>query len=207
MEADWVCMLKTMLKTWAPIAKDVATTLAIGIGGLWALFRFVLARGHASNLLLSLTYETPRAAPGESLVLITVRLENKGHVKLEAMPRLRLPDGRWRPAYKGETPDDESLQDACGLRIRALVLTNRAPGLVDWDTLADSLGIRTINVLDEFEVSENDTVDFYLEPDEVVEVTVPIVLGPGNYLGKVHFVGRGNRMEYWSKLFWIRVDP
>lgn len=187
---------------WSEVIKNLATILAIVIGGGWAYFRFSLNRDHASNLYLGLTYETHHCSNHLPIVFITVRLENRGRRKIDS--KIRFGKGSNREfAYKDKI---ETHLYSCGLQIRKLPEAT-TPGVVNWNSLKDKNRIiDEVNVLDEFEGITDRAIDFHLEPNETCDITVPLALPKGHYLAKLHFVGEGGPMEYWSKVFWLRSD-
>lgn len=186
-------------KNVVDVTKGALESLAILVGGVWVLFKFVLNREHANHLAISAWHEIQASdvRSSSAVAVFTVRLENKGKSKLRAMPRVVA--GRQVAAY---SDSKETLMNACGLQVRPIRAGVDAKH-ISWYELNDDLGLGEINLLEELEHSTDGTVDFHLEPSEVVEVTVLLVLPRDRYAVKVHFIGADQRMDFWSKLGWL----
>jgi hypothetical protein len=179
---------------------DIVMMLAIVVAGIWALHRYAISREHATNLFLQATYDTHYFQESTSTVFVTVRLENRGKSKLSAKPGGKGTRAHV-PAYKDHV---DTLNFACGIQFRELTISQKF-GHISWHDLQDTKAIGELNILKEFETLDESSIDFHLEPGEIVEITIPVHLPKAHYIAKIHFIGAGDNMEYWSKLFLVRA--
>ena len=208
-------------KTFAG-ANDVAQMFALVIGGVWALNRFIATRASRTFLELSASAKVVGGTDENLLVQIVIRLKNIGTSRIDARrgsPGTLLYDDTW-----------DRCQHAGTLKIRA-VPSGQAPALFDWYglqpfnatlTLASLRNspeqavaivgtLEQINYLADFQNPENGftNTDFWLEPGEVYELTVPLWLPSGNYAVKTYFLGSETHHleeEYWSHTALCRLE-
>lgn len=183
---------------------NIAVIFAAMAGGVWALFR--LRRERTDEAAVNLTVSTYAHRLGQKddyVVAIAVEIANKGKTKVQAKTEKK----------HGYSFDDgvEKLYHPCSLQIKRFSITKPAPPHhVDWfePSIAEAVPelIPEINLLTEYEDPENhNIVDFWLEPGEVYNLEMPVVLPSGIYLGKVTFVAAGGDCNFWSRVFTFAV--
>ncbi|MEQ9404795.1 MAG: hypothetical protein RIM99_14480 [Cyclobacteriaceae bacterium] len=64
------------------ILKDLLTVLAIGIGGVWAIFKFIIFRQFSAQLETDLLLRYIGESEGNHVVEVTAALTNKGAVRI-----------------------------------------------------------------------------------------------------------------------------
>jgi hypothetical protein len=70
-----------VLTSWSTLAKDSATAFAIAIGGIWALWKFVIRREARAKIQFSLELNVVGMSRDRWLVEATAVVENKGLVR------------------------------------------------------------------------------------------------------------------------------
>ena len=185
----------------------VTTVVALA----WAIYRFGLARERWTFVRMSMEVRPVQESAGLVLVAVTVHLENKGNTRVDARQK------RSEGGYLYNAGPDTCLH-AGTLKIRAVPL-EKEPLLFDWYSLQPlrlttrlvpkekvivcEADLEQINYLDEFQDPDTDyrEVDFWLEPHESYDLTVPVWLRPGTYAAKAFFLGpvtKHHEEEYWS---------
>jgi len=195
-------------------ANDVAQIVALMVGGGWALNRFIDTRASRTFLEMSADARVVGGTDEKLLVEVVVRLKNIGASRINARKGHQagglLYDDGW-----------DQCEHAGTLKIRP-VLASEPPALFDWYGLPPLNGTLTlaaqstpsqivaragsleqINYLADFQdpVGGFNDTDFWLEPNEAYELTVPLWLKAGHYAVKAYFLGDERRHleeEYWS---------
>jgi hypothetical protein len=194
------------LKTKSEILQNFALTLAVIVGGIWATYRFFIQRAYETALeidfaMTNLTYEN-----GNFLVLVDMVLKNKGLTRISAKPKKYI-KGKAIPVYEDTV---ETLDHSFALQVRRISTTIPASAVLDWfesdkleklDSIPDQ-----INLLNEYDISRNGAVDFWIEPNEVYHRAIPLVLPRGRYLAKASFLGNRGNFEFWSRIFLLSVE-
>ena len=170
--------------------------------GLWELYKFIRSRTFASRLKIEVG-STATPLGERYLVFVDVQLTNFGRGKIQARPL-----DASQVAYEDAV---ETVRYSGSLQVRQIEAGSiDANGYVDWFRSAAVKpldGVPEINLLDEYTLpDENDRVEFWLEPDEVVNLGAPIVLSPGHYLLKVSFYGPESD-DFWHKLEHVYLPP
>jgi hypothetical protein len=204
-------------------ADDVAQIAALTIGGIWALNRFAITRASRTFLEMSVGAKVVGGGSDNLLVQVVIRLKNIGASRINA-----------RKGHKGAFLYDDGwdqCQHAGTLKVRS-VQARSAPALFDWyglqaidaslrlaapfdapNHIAEQTGtLEQINYLADFQdpVGGFEDADFWLEPNETYELTVPLWLSSGHYALKAFFLGeeRGHgEEEYWSQTIYCRLEP
>jgi hypothetical protein len=167
----------------ADAVSKLATTLAILVTGVWALYHFYLRRESQTALTIDMSTTPVRYSSSAVLVTFDVTLTNKGLVVLRA----NRDNGS---AYQDK---DEIIKYGADLLLREVPsgLTPVTP--VDWFTEDREHSPHDTD----FEVDlvrifrdDNGRTDFWMEPGETYHVGSTLVLSPGNYLAMVTFVGK-----------------
>jgi hypothetical protein len=71
------------LKTWTEIIRNTITALAILLGGLWALYVFVLARTTTANVQVDFALkQVINLANGWKVAVVSVKLKNTGRTQI-----------------------------------------------------------------------------------------------------------------------------
>lgn len=207
------------MKDYLDLLVSILTLLTLASGLYFAIRRFGLTRERYTFLDLTVSAATAHKTKKLSLVVITVHIDNKGNTRISAR-RVREEDG-----FLYNVGPDSCLH-AGTLKIRAIP-QERLPMLFDWYSLlplkittrlvpaekmiVSDADLEQINYLDEYQdpVGSYKEVDFWVEPHESYDMTVPIWFTPGLYAAKVYFLGpetRHGEEEYWSSLTIFRVD-
>ncbi len=182
--------------------KNCAEVLAISIGALWALRRFVLRRESKPAVDIELGVRIIPQTDERFLVYFDVTLTNRSTRRVLARRRKR-----GEPAF---TDRSEALEHSCSLLIRRVPATVPVGSLVRWFADADaksplSTDIVT-NLLDEYEYENEGKRDFWMEPSESSHLCVGVILDRGGYLAMVTFVGPDRKdREFWRRLFIVEV--
>jgi hypothetical protein len=181
--------------------KRFVETLAVLVGGGWALYRFVLRRESKPALDVGLTYQAIPEKEGRFLAFFDVTLTNKS--TCQVMARIRKIG---QPAFSDRS---EVLQHSCSLLLRRVNEGLAHEGQVRWfpDANAKSPLASDIvaNLLDEYEDEAEGIPDFWMEPSESYHLCVGVILQPGVYLAMVTFVGEQSDDEFWRRLFIIQI--
>jgi hypothetical protein len=206
-------------------AVAILTLLTLASGLYFAFVRFGLKRERATFLRISIDTMIVSNAKPAALVQLSVHLENKGDTRINAR-RLEDLDAPAKFLY-----DDtwDQCEHAGTLKVRAIPPRGSA-WILDWYglsampvtnqrcTAADKpnhVGPRAgdleqINYLSEYldpTVNYRDA-DFWLEPHETYDQTVPLWLPPGEYAAKAYFLGRQTKHgeeEYWTNMLIFHV--
>jgi hypothetical protein len=205
------------MKEILSIAVAILTLLTLGSGLYFAVVRFGLKRERATFLRINIDTVIVSHAKAVALVQLVVRLENKGDTRINAR-RLEDLDAPAKFLY-----DDtwDQCEHAGTLKVRA-VPARESTWILDWYalsamsatvercTVADTphhvaprVGdLEQINYLSEYQdpAVNYRNVDFWLEPHESYDQTVPLWLLPGEYAAKAYFLGR--RAEHGEEEFW-----
>ncbi len=191
----------------------ILTLMTLAVGIYFAIRRFGLKRERFAFATLSIGTESILEGEDLVLVVINVHLENRGDTRINARRR----SGRDDCIYS-EGPD--KCLHAGTLKIRAVPSYN-APTLFDWYSLEplqvleatrlepkeplrfSPIDLEQVNYLDEFQDPTTDyrEVDFWAEPHESYDLTIPLWLHPGIYAAKAFFLGPESghgEEEYWS---------
>jgi hypothetical protein len=204
-------------------ANDAAQVVALLVAGGWALNRFVVTRASRTCLEMSASAKVVGGTDENLLIQVVVRLKNIGTSRINARK------GHQAGKFLYDDGGDQC-EHAGTLKIRAVPQGN-APTLFDWyglqpikatltsvvshDTPAQivaTLGVlEQINYLADFQdpVGGFQDADFWLEPNEVYELTVPLRLARGDYAVKAFFLGDEKRHleeEYWSHTVFCRLE-
>jgi hypothetical protein len=176
-----------------------ATTFAILVAGLWALYHFYLRRESQTALTIDLTVSSVPYMNSSDLVTFDVTLTNKGLVAVRAQRNIR-------PAFQD---NDEVLKYGGDLLVRKVSAELKPIATADW-FIADH---EHSPHADDFEADllrifrdDQGYTDFWMEPAEAYHVGSTLVLAPGNYLVMVTFVGdRKSGTDFWRRVFLIQV--
>jgi hypothetical protein len=208
-------------------AVAILTLLTLGSGLYLAIVRFGLKRERATFLRISIDAAIVSHAKPAALVQLVVHLENKGDTRINAR-RLENLDARVKFLF-----DDtwDQCEHAGTLKVRAVPRRDSA-WVLDWYALPAMLAtierctvadtpdhvaprpgdLEQINYLGEYQdpaVNYRD-VDFWLEPHETYDLTVPLWLLPGEYAAKAYFLGRRveqGEEEFWTSTHVFHVPP
>jgi len=182
--------------------KNFVETLAVLVGGGWAVWRFILRRESKPALEISLTYKTIQETKERFLAYFDVVLTNKSTCRVVA--RRRKKDV---PAF---TDKYEHLQHSCCLILRHIPKEQPAETQIRWfpaDEEAKSPRPDDIvaNLLDEYEDEVIGQKDFFMEPSEIYHLCVGVVLKSGTYLAMVTFLGDHGDEEFWRLLSIVQI--
>jgi hypothetical protein len=199
------------------IGVSILTLLTLASGLYLAAVRFGLKRERATFLRVSIHTSIVAHNNLLALVNVVVCLENKGDTRINARthrdlekPSKFLYDDTW-----------DQCEHAGTLKLRPIPLRD-APRVFDWYALATAPAtierctvadqphqvacrpgdLEQINYLGEYQDPKVDftDVDFWLEPRETYELSVPMWLLPGAYAAKATFLGQ--RTEPREEEFW-----
>jgi hypothetical protein len=202
---------------------DLAQIVALIIAGGWALSRFVATRASRTFLEMSISAQVVGGTNDNLLIQIVVRLKNIGASRIDARKGHDangfLYDDQWDTCQHAGTlkiravPDGDAptLFDWYGLPPLKATLSLAAPHASPAQIVARGGDLEQINYLADFQdsmASFQDT-DFWLEPNEVYDLTVPLRLPRGNYAVKAYFLGQEKRHleeEYWSQTVFCRLE-
>ncbi len=210
------------IKNIAEITQYSMLTLAIIIGGIWALYRSVIRNEHETDLNIDISTDSHSINDKSDIVYISISLDNRGNRRI--YPRKRdFIDGNFKAIYKDLR---ETLYHSCGLQLKQINTKFTGNTLYTWydpKNLSEVENIPTeINLLEDFEASIENTAnvdtDFGLTPGETAHRGIVVVLQPGHYLARVTFWGSRERYraefwrkrkkyDYWNCLFYFQVLP
>lgn len=194
------------LKTKSEVLQHFAVASAAIVGGIWASYRFFIQRAYETALEIDLTTTNLPYEGNKFLVLIDTVLKNKGQTRISAKPK-KYSKGEALPIYKDAA---ETLQHSLGLQIRRVSADIPAYAVLDWfesdklETLDEMPN--EINLLNEYEISKNGAIDFWIEPNELYHCAVPLILPRGRYIAKISFLGNRGGFEFWSRIFLLCVE-
>src|SRR5438552_1348674 len=121
-----LCRREVRRRPWwiahADAVSKWATTFAILLAGVWALYHFYLRRESQTALTIDLTTTSVPYENSENLVTLDMTLTNKGLVALNAEPKIR-------PAFKDS---DEELKYGGDLLVREVPPGLKPNDTVDW---------------------------------------------------------------------------
>jgi hypothetical protein len=185
-----------LLHALAEAAKDIATVLAILLGGWWTLYRFGLSRERETKLGIDLSWKSLPYHSGCYIVSFDVIFSNQGSSVLKVQ-RKRC------PAF-----DDsgETLKYGCDLLLRRVPIDLQASSQIQWfrsGAKSPYAGDLEFDLVDEYEIDGK--TDFWLEPGETYHVGVAVVLEPGTFLVLVTFVGDASVEDFWRRSFVMQV--
>jgi hypothetical protein len=183
-------------------------TIAIAtvIAGFWIYHLFISERASNAHLFMDIkpTISTNEPSLGDRrLVFLDVFLNNTGRRKIVAE---QVSSNTVAYSDPGET-----IQYSCGIQVRSistpLIQTNQD---IDWFNNTNLLmcpsGLpQEIDLLGECELADG-TPDFWIEPTDQCHIGHTLVLMKGDYLIKLHFIGTDPAEQFWSRVFYIRVD-
>jgi hypothetical protein len=205
------------MKDGLTIAVSVLTLLTLAFGLYLAVVRFGLKRERATFLRVSIHTSIVARNSSLALVNVVVCLENKGDTRINARTHQDLE----KPGDFLYDDEWDQCEHAGTLKLRPIPLRD-APWVFDWYALAKAPvtierctiadqphqvkcrpgDLEQINYLSEYQdymVGFKD-VDFWLEPRETYELSVPVWLVPGPYAAKACFLGQ--RTEHREEEFW-----
>jgi hypothetical protein len=201
--------------SWEDV-NNLAQSVALVVGGWWALKRFGLTRESRTFLDLSASARVVDGSADSMLVVVTVQMKNIGSARIDPKTT-RNPDGSiFNDGY------DHCLH-AATLKVRRIP-DYQAPTQFDWYVLPPmSADIRTLNrhvhepleeinyIADFNEVHEDGSVepDFWLEPNTSYDASVTLRLAKGTYAIKTFFIGAldsPREQEYWSHMTVFHCD-
>jgi hypothetical protein len=189
------------------IFQNIAVGLAAiigGVGGIWAIYRWLLERGHETSLEIDLDSTCTVYRNDLYLVFIDVSLKNVGKVRVVA--KKKKYNGKiTEPVYN----EDETINHSLGLQLRAIRSDIDCSAALDWfssNMLDTPQNIpNEINLFSELEKNEQDKQDeIMMEPGTTNNFGYPFILPAGHYLAKVTFVGKRS-IDFWRRLFYIHV--
>jgi hypothetical protein len=205
------------MKDGLTIAISVLTLLTLASGLYLAVVRFGLKRERATFLRVSIHTSIVASNSSLALVNVVVCLENKGDTRINA----RTPRDLEEPGKFLYDDTWDQCEHAGTLKLRPIPLRDtpwvfdwyalaKAPVTIERCTIADQPhdvecrpgDLEQINYLGEYQNSMADfkEVDFWLEPHETYELSVPMWLLPGPYAAKAIFLGQ--RTEPREEEFW-----
>lgn len=179
----------------ADAVQNSVTTIAILIGGVWAIYRFWLRRENQTAINLDIDYRTE---PQGDLyvVFVGVTVANCGMVAVRAKEKV--------PAYKD---DVEVVRCSGHLRLRPIRGALASHGQVEWfpsgGERAPREGDIEADLLSEYMVDGR--LNFWAEPGETYKIGATLMLPSGQYMGMVTFVGDGGEEEFWRQIFLLIV--
>jgi len=115
-------------------------------------------------------------------------------------------EGKASPIWKNEWG---TYYHSCGLQIKELGTTCDGNAFYDWYEASKLSKVENIpeeiNLIDDYEVSTNGEVDFWLEPGDTVNLSTAMILHSGHYLAKVNFWGTSDKKDFWCHTFYFQV--
>jgi len=185
------------------IFQNIAVGLAAiigGVGGIWAIYRWLIERGHETSLEIDLDSTCTVYRNDLYLVFIDVSLKNVGKVRLVANPK--------KPVHEDTM---ETINHSLSLQLRAIRSDIDCSASLDWfssnkldapENIPDE-----INLFCDYEENGKDKQDeIMIEPETTNNFGYPVVLPAGHYLAKVTFVGERTKIDFYRRLFYIHVQ-
>ncbi len=196
-------------------ASDYAQTiyyLVAGIGvilaGIWSYFRYVDSRETQTRLEIGLDIQQKPLFLHQSLVFFDAVFKNIGTCVLEARYYSDSVDAYSEPASNHH--NGERFLYSVNLRIRRIPAELLEKGRdIDWYELKSiplsTPGEEEINLLTHYEV--DNSPEFWMEPGETYHLGATVMLGPGEYLAKLTFLGPRveDPEDFWTRLFHFSV--
>jgi hypothetical protein len=179
--------------------------LATIVVGIWTYQNFVSGREPNAHLLMDATATVKTNIPtlgDRRLVFLDIFLNNIGKRRIDA---IRVSTNELAYCDSGE-----SLKYSCGVQIRkiltSMIQTNQD---VDWFNYTNLLecppGLAPeIDLLGECEMADG-TPDFWIEPSDQCHLGHTVVLDKGDYLLKVHLIGKNPSDDFWSRIVYLQV--
>jgi hypothetical protein len=179
----------------------------------WGIWRFVIFRERYSFLHVAVSATTISHSGLLALVLVVVRIENRGNIRINARTTGRsakgfLYDDGWDQCEHAGTlkirriPESKRLQHFNWYSLTPILLpySLEIPETPDGKPQCD---LEQINFLDEYQDPELEyrETHFWLEPKESYELSVSLWLPSGSYAAKAFFLGRERthkEEEYWT---------
>jgi hypothetical protein len=184
--------------------KNCAETLAIFVGGAWAVWRFWIRRERETTLDIDLTPQTIPRVDGRFVVFLDVTFTNRSAVRLSAK-RLRYNGTPSSPyAY---SDDDEKLKYSGSLLLRKLPADAPPDAQIPWFSDAPNNSPRADDIQEDvfYDYEISGETDFWMEPGECYHCGIIFVLNPGLYHVMVTFIGNTSDDEFWRRIFILRV--
>ena len=198
----WAFLISDAAKNFAEIAKNLAETLAILVGGGWAFYRFVIRRESKPALDIALNCRIIPETDDRFLAYFDVTFTNKSTRRVLARKR--------KPGLPAFSDRDEDLQHSCSLLLRRVAAGAPLGTQLRWfadGKVRSPLPTDTVaNLLVEYEYDIEGREDFWLEPSETSHLCVGVILQPGIYLAMVTWVGQpSDDSEFWRRLFIVKI--
>ena len=175
--------------------QNLVTTIAILIGGAWAIYRFWLKREKETAINLNVNYLTEPYGDLH-IVFVEVTIANCGSVSVRAKKE--------SPAYK----DDVEIVSSSGhLRLRPIKCNSATQEQILWfpngAKLAPLEDDIEADLLTEYAVDGRPR--FWMEPGETYRIGATLLLPPGQYMGMATFIGDRGKEEFWRQVFLLIV--
>jgi hypothetical protein len=171
----------------AQVVNHLVTTIALLIGGCWALWRFRRQREDEGALHIGLSTTAIQYSAQATLLSFDVELVNRGKIQISA--------SQSRPAF---VEKDDTVPFAATLAIRRIHGDAPVGTLIDWFA-PRYLGEPTeYDLLDTY--TTDDKPEFWMEPGETYYLRTTIVVPPGTHLAMVTFIGEVTG-DFWRRVF------
>lgn len=188
----------------AGVIQSLVLTLAAIIGGIWALYKFVLQRDFETNLDLDISTECFSGNKGNMMIFINTTLKNTGKTYIAAKPK-KYKDNSYLPVYQDKL---DVIHHGCDLQIKCLNTGIKA--VYDWYNPLNFTQVENlpdhINLLAEYEISNQGQIDFWMGPGETFYLGTAVTLPPGHYLAKVVFVGPKEKRNTGAEPFIFTLE-
>lgn len=210
----WVCH-----RDWFKFfeaAKNIAEIIAIGIGGAWALYLFMIQRQSEPAIGIKVDYKCVPNGSELYLTYFDVAFSNIGKVRIQGRKARN-------PAYPIESKDhddeEETLKYGGSLLLRSIPANLPENTILDWfnqesgkpgeklkELFFDKPEIEA-DLLYDYAIKDKkmEITDFWMEPGETYDVGACIALRPGNYLAIITFLGEKSDDELWRRKAIIQV--
>jgi hypothetical protein len=202
----------------ADLWQTMLEATALLIGGVWALWIFVINRSNESALKIETTPLTVTRPSSRTVVFFEVTLENSGKVKIGSKPRNYDSSKKLLAAYSD--PDYEILDFSVSLLVRPLPKAGysqtetkdlgKRDKQLDWFSDMDKQKLKPTDLVAEIDLVDSYAVDdkkanFWMEPGETYHLPVALELQPGDYLGMITFIGERGDFEFWRRFILLQV--
>ena len=178
---------------WQDIYNALAS-LAILVGGGWALYHFVLRREGESGLQIEFNVQDEDAVGIAQLKTVEVNIKNIGKRKLELDQNANI--------TAGEEESEESFRHPFSLKIRNITGALNNFDCYDWSRF--NFSHKNSDQEYDLLIGYDKTV-FFAEPGEEYSFLKIINLAPGDYLLKATFIGKRD-YEYWQRVRYLHIS-
>ncbi len=195
-----------VLMTISQIIYNIILSLGIIVTGSWAIYTFWFQRLYETTLTIEISTTCTFCGKNKFIVFIDTILTNKSKRILSARPK-RYSGNELLPIYSDE---QEVIYNSVCLQIKCIKVNSANTTALDWFNSKDLVALENvpteINLLSDYEVSKTGHIDFSLEPDEELHLSVALILPEGHYLARTTFIGSRSQEEYWSRFHYFNVQ-